>query len=64
MCWVLNVGEAESAGSLEKEVYHLQRELLQERTKATFGKWGSFTKKWWMNLGMNIGYIIDLYIIH
>lgn len=25
--------EAESAGSLEKEVYHLQRELLQERTK-------------------------------
>ena len=26
--------QAESAGSLEKEVYHLQRELLQERTKA------------------------------
>eukprot|EP00913_Durusdinium_trenchii_P024893 g23366.t1 len=25
--------QAESAGSLEKEVYHLQRELLQERTK-------------------------------
>ena len=27
--------QAESAGSLEQEVYHLQRELLQERTKAS-----------------------------